>query len=491
MVVMVCRHGYAQDEIQGAVLTVDQKYALALINEIREAPLVYAASIGYDRDRLVQELPWLANILNSGLPLCSSLDSLNRLAEQRNSFTQQSVTPVEEIGATGEGEPAETSPDLDFAVTGEMGGIVSFYNFMPAVFAWEIIIRNRFIQELNPDFTGPLCILNPRFDAMGVAMRGGVHGVDGEVKNAYFATLCFASSLLKSEAQVLNMVNQVRYRPMDSIEPYLGMSLFEGLGCNPESLSNWYWIYPPLWDESRLPPLFESSILRESSGSRITGVLTPDATFLQASSLEETEPTLSLDEVCEGVEASMAQAVVFVDVTSDLLAETLFAAILGAELRDVSRPGAIFSTGTNEGGVGIALAPGNDRIQPAGVVVHARAACVDGGSGGDDLSPADGQEYTATKQSGVYGVVFFDANKNGIYTPGEGKELVSVDIFRQLDNTLVCRTFTDASGHFSVKLERDQEYRFELCAGQQSLAPFYRLLDRDLFLPVDFSLEYP
>lgn len=484
VVVAVAHPGFAQDENQGFILSDDQVNALALINEIRKDPLVYAEKIGYDRETLRRDLPWLVDVLDKGLDDCSPSEALSRLAQEKNLLAQQNV--IEETGSQDEGEPVKIPFRSDLALTGEMGGVVSFYSFMPPDFAWEIVIRNQFEQELKPDVQTPLCILNPGFDSMGLSMRGGRNEVGGEVKNAYFTTICFASSRLKAEAQMLNMVNQVRFNP-DSIEAYMGVSLFKLLNYNFASVSEWLWLYPPLWESANLPPLFENPALHESARYRVTGLVNPDALSLQGM-----DSTPLQYEIHEGKEESLAHTMVRPDATSDYLSTMLFTSLLGGELMSPLKKGAIFSIGTNEGGVGIALSPVNDRREQAAVVLHARVSPVDELSSVDDPSSVDdfsSAEDSDKSQARIYGVVFSGNDGNEIYSPSEGKEGLAVNVYRQWDDALVSRTFTDASGHFSVALEKDLEYRFEIFT-KESLEPLESMLkvvDKSLFLPVVLS----
>jgi hypothetical protein len=474
MVVVAAAHpGFARDENQGFILSDDQAKALALINEIRKDPLVYAEKIGYDRDTLRRDLPWLVDVLDKGLHDCSPSEVLSNLAQEKNSLAQQNV--IEEPGSQDEGEPVKIPFGSDPALTGEMGGVVSFYSFMPPDFAWEIVIRNQFEQELKQDIQIPLCILNPGFDSMGLSMRGGRNEVGGEVKNAYFATICFASSRLKAEAQVLNMVNQVRFNP-DSIETYMGVSLFKLLNYNFASVSEWFWLYPPLRDSANLPPLFENTALHESARYRVTGMVNPDALSLQG-----IDSTPLKYEIHEGKEESFTHTMVRPDATSDYLSTMLFTSLLGGELMSPLKKGAIFSIRTNEGGVGIALSQGEDRREQAGVVLHAHVASVDEPSSVGDLAPGE-------DQARIYGVVFFDIDGNEIYSPGEGKERTAVNVFRQSDNALVDRAFTDASGYFSANLESYLEYRFEISSGETQVS-FLKVVEKNLFLPVNLSSQ--
>jgi len=470
MVITVAHPGYAQDETQ------EVSHALKLVNKIRQDPLAYAEEIGLDRETLRQELPWLVDILDNGLPDFSPSEGLDKLAREENLLPQQDV--IKETGTEDDGELLKNPLGSDLALTGEIGGVVSFYSFMPPEFAWEIVIRNQFEKELKPDNDRPLYILNPGFNSMGVAMEGGREVVGGEEKNAYFVTILFASSRSKAEAQVLNMVNQVRYSPY-SIETYMGLSLIKVLNYNLVSLSKWFWLYPPLRDSSKLPPLFENVDLHDSSRFRVTELINPNDPSLKDMNLISQEHG-----GYEGKKESVAYDVMTpVDATSDQLVTKLFTSLLGSELRAPLRKGAIFSIGTNEGGVGIALSKDIDHYQRqwAGLVLHARTPPV------DDLSLTEGPNNSLAR---IYGVVFSDTNEDKIYSPGEGKEGIVVNVYRKLDDidTLVGRTFSDASGHFNVALEKGLDYRFEIPCGETPILHF-EFVEKDLFLPVSLPVD--
>jgi hypothetical protein len=274
------------------------------------------------------------------------------------------------------------------------------------------------------------------------------------------------------------MVNQVRYSPY-SIETYLGLRLIKVLNYNLVSHSKWFWLYPPLRDSSKLPPLFENVDLHDSSRFRVTELINPNDPSLKDMNLISQEHG-----GYEGKKESVAYDVMTpVDATSDQLVTKLFTSLLGSELRAPLRKGAIFSIGTNEGGVGIALSKDIDHYQRqwAGLVLHARTPPV------DDLSLTEGPNNSLAR---IYGVVFSDTNEDKIYSPGEGKEGIVVNVYRKLDDidTLVGRTFSDASGHFNVALEKGLDYRFEIPCGETPILHF-EFVEKDLFLPVSLPVD--
>ncbi|MBW2010131.1 MAG: hypothetical protein JRI32_00370, partial [Deltaproteobacteria bacterium] len=212
----------------------DLAYFLELINEIRLDPFAGAEALGYDRAVLAETLPWL----KASYEPCVMDDFLSSRAEARNSLDGEIPEP-------------EISPQHDYVRTGETGAAVSFLNFMPIETAFRIIVENLLKQELNPERVGPLNLLGTDFDRVGVSVRSGVQLFDGGRQNAYFVTICFGSSLLKSELQVLTMVNQARSQPL-SVLDRPGVSLTALLDNNRDVLHALFRNYSPLKESSIL-----------------------------------------------------------------------------------------------------------------------------------------------------------------------------------------------------------------------------------------------
>ena len=169
-----------------------------LINEIRIDPLGKAEALGYNRDSLKASLPWL----EESYPPYERDDFLDIRALAHNSLDEE--TPDDEEMPDGEEMPdPEIPPEHNYARTGETGGVLTFFNFISPDNAARIVIENIFEQELNPERTTELHILNKNFTRLGIAMDAGIETVGQYEQNAYFITLCFGSSQLRSEVQVL------------------------------------------------------------------------------------------------------------------------------------------------------------------------------------------------------------------------------------------------------------------------------------------------
>ena len=69
---------------------------------------------------------------------------------------------------------AETGYDPN--ITGETLGILAFYNFIGSETAVNILFKNMFLDELNPERAEPRNILNPEIQDMGIGIGTRNHG---------------------------------------------------------------------------------------------------------------------------------------------------------------------------------------------------------------------------------------------------------------------------------------------------------------------------
>ena len=424
----------------------DQTEILELINAIRLDPFARAEALGYDRTVLAQTLPWLKQSYEP---------------YEMDAFL--SLRAVAHNSLEGELPEPELSAVHDYMRTGETGGVVSFFNFLPPAIASGIIIDNLFRSEL--DGASTRYILSDEFHFIGPALMGGRLDADGIGQNAYFVTICFGSTQLKSEVQVLTMVNQVRSQP-SCVFAYSGVSLIDLLGNDLDLFSEWFRAYPPLMDS---PVLRKSAQSYSKQWVSIGGdpSLSPNTTPLAR----------ALDMGYEGL--TVAESVVIgvhpANETSAQLANSVFLSLVHEELNAVPERGGVFSLGTSDGGVGIAAVFVDDQVMSVASVLDAGVPTVDD-----------------AHQANIYGVVYFDNDENKIYSPGEGCGLASVVAFRKIGNISVKQTVTDIAGHFNMKLDRGERYRFEISSGDLTTSLEMRV-DRNLFLPVELSLPpvYP
>jgi len=201
------------------------RFTIELINRIRLDPVGYAEDMGYKRDMVLREGPWLAALLDTKLPLLEVSADLNARAAALN-------YPI--LGK----DVSEQMTFLanDYARTGDFGGVVALYDFMDTETAIRVVVDNQFKSELDVDFQGQRCILSSELNLAGVAVEEGTRSAGKVSENAWYITVTLGSSLLKSRRQVLNLINQVRSNPLGAAA-YLSFNLAFNLDVFPMELA--------------------------------------------------------------------------------------------------------------------------------------------------------------------------------------------------------------------------------------------------------------
>jgi len=191
-------------------------FIIELINWIRLDPLSYAEGLGYNRQSILNDLPWLADLTEEQLPLLEITQFLKDKATLLNNPDSLEAILVPDASE-------------DYARTGEITGVISSGNFMDPRTAIRIIINNQFKNEIDPGFAGQICILNKEFDLAGSSFSAGNSSLTTLSVNTYFVTATLGSSVLKTRRQTLNLINQVRNDPSGSAS-WLGLNLDEFSG---------------------------------------------------------------------------------------------------------------------------------------------------------------------------------------------------------------------------------------------------------------------
>jgi hypothetical protein len=450
LVIVGCSFGAAHGGSEDPGLTKVQSYTLDLINKIRSDPLSYAETLGYDRNVLIAGLPWMADAFKKGLPLCGLNADLNARAELGNS-----------IDGSAFGSQAEPAPGCDYSFTGEMGGVVSFYDFMPAEFACKIIVVNQLKQELDPNRIGKLYLLNPGFDSVGVSVRGGVQSVDGVRKNAYFATMSFASSRLKSEVQVLNMINQVRRDPMDLLV-YLNLTFREGITKSPNLVYPLFSQFEPFIDSPSIHGSAQNYSKHIAWNGGVNALLQGDSSLMPAVNSGYAGVLLK-EVVSEAVHP-------YGDETP--IASQIFSLMMQKEFNALPEDSVVFFRVGADAGVGISFVHGSEYMLSIATL---------------DVGKPVVDESIVPVESKVYGVVYSDRDGNGIYSPGEEAEHASVIVYRKMDGCIMKKITADNAGHFSMNVPANQEYRVDVSSGG-TMVSLEVLLDRDSFWPIPLPL---
>ena len=419
-----------QGESEASTETEHAEYIVDRINSIRSDPLSYAQDLGYDRQALLESLPWLNEFIEKDAKLLTTDEFLNLRAVASNSLELL------------ESDPA-VPPVNDYAYTGETGGIVSFSNFMDMETALQIVIDNLFEQELAPDFQGQRYILSSDFDLAGASLRGGVTWDQTGRRNSYFITICFGSSLLKSEVQVLNMINQIRSKPL-KINNYMLFSLSDLISENFNAIYAFFETYQPLFLDMKLQKYAKAAVLEEEE----------NANYLDQ----------ALAYGYDGIDVDKASVIeIFPKTDSNSFSTWIFSSLILDELKAYPEKKVVFNPDFNEAGVAVLFVNG-------AVYDSVKLTLIAGNKIEEDSS-----------YSKIYGLIYNDIDENGVYAPGEGAAKETVIIYDK-DFEKVKTIITDNAGHFSISLLNQKEYTIETGTGETKAV-------KDIYLNQDQFFE--
>ena len=206
-----------------------RQYEVLLLDKInwaRTNPADAALAVGVDSDQLFAESSVWRSIVTDGLPLIQSNENLRQAALQH---TEDMVVNhyygyVSPDGRTAEDRIKEAG--YNAVVFDEMLGLVAFQNFMPP----ETAVQNLFEQLIKRDLllldSGKSNIFNPSMQDVGIGMMAGVVAVGNASYNAYMLTCDFGSlpvaqlGYLEAEFLFLDLVNQARMAPLQTLENY-------------------------------------------------------------------------------------------------------------------------------------------------------------------------------------------------------------------------------------------------------------------------------
>ena len=415
-----------------------QEYIIERINNIRLDPLSRAEDLGYDRQALLESLPWLNEFIEKDVELLETDEFLILRAEVQNSpdiLESDLLQPNPEI-----------LPGNDYAYTGETEATVSFSNFMDMETALQIVIDNLFEQELDPEFEGQRYILSSDFDLAGASLRGGVTWDRTGRKNSYFITICFGSSLLKSEVQVLNMINQVRAEPRKA-NNYILFNLNSLIQENFDVIHAFLGTYKPLFLDKTLQKY--GTLFINTTTDYLSQALAYGYT---------------------GVEVDKSSTIeIFPKTDSNSFAIWIFSSLILDELKAYPEKKVVFNPDFNEAGVAVLFVNG-------AVYDSAKLTLIAGNKIEEDSS-----------YSKIYGLIYNDIDENGVYTPGEGAAGRTVVVYDKEIFEKVETAITDNAGHFSISLLNQKEYIIETGTGETKAAKDI-YLDMDQFFELNISL---
>ncbi len=390
----------------------NEQYIVALVNHIRLDPFGYAEMLGYNRETLLQTLPWLAPV-SAGLELSIASDFLNQRASALNSDDSLVQEPVPTIGT-------------DFARTGHIGGVVSFLNFMDPWLAINVIMDNQFKKELDQNYEGKRYILSRAYRHVGAAFRAGRVGIS----NAYYISICFGSDLLKSEAQVVNLINQMRANPLES---YIYLNL----------------------NTSFLPGNFAPLFLNDALRSTASVGLSSHVDF----------PAHALYFGFTGsgvVESSVIEA--FPNIDPNFYALLIFSSLIINDAQFYPFKNTIFNPAYNEIGPAVFYVDGE-------TYDYSKLTVATGYTGN--------QNPAASK---IFGLAYTDFDQNNVYTPGEDAANRVITIYNKLNHAKVAIAITSNAGQFTASLPINMEYIIQT-------GTVDNLSRKDIFLTTDLFVD--
>ncbi|MBU0673211.1 MAG: hypothetical protein KJ950_01050 [Proteobacteria bacterium] len=371
---------------------------LTLINAARRSPLTTAAALGLNPAQVLADLPELTKVLTSGLPGLTKNDRLSLTAQLHTDemFRNQYYEKDGAYGTTVRQRLANAG--YQASLVGETLGLLSFVNLITPDQAVEHLFRNMFLDELNPDRTEPRYLLNPLISTVGLAMGSGKMELGGRDYNAYLTTCDFASDeitrehLATLERELVLLINQARVKPVKT-ETFLEINRAQ---CPDSTLPN------PLG----LPPMISEPILAETAQLHATeminydyvGPLSPNGTTLETRIAEAGLPGLSATEGIAWV------ATEDYPVPEQALQELLAQLLINDQGTGCKFP-SLYHPLADTVGVSIDLAEMTD---------------LSGERHGYYLATVDLVQKQEQTYPTLMGVVYRDANHDGLYTPGEG-----------------------------------------------------------------------
>lgn len=380
---------------------VSTSVVVTMMNSIRQSPMAYAEKIGYKEQPLTEILHRLDGFSQSNPVMLEGNPFLALKAAAGNSEDPLVIVP-------------DIMPENDYVKTGEVGGVVSFYNFLDLNTALTVVVNNLFEKEMLSEFQGQRYILSSDYDQVGVAVRTGVVWGNTGRKNAYFITICFASSILKQQVQLLNLINQVRFQP-SLINNYALFNLNAIIHDNFNAIEAFSYAYPPLFMDRALQALARMEMI--------------SLLDWEAEAHNQGGPAAVM-------ERSGAVAVLFqADAPHSVLQG--FSALMQGELARYPEKQAVFNGAFEDAGVA---------MQHVAGVAHNLV----------EISLVTAAPETAGHASlsgclRIYGLIYRDMDGNGVYTPGEGVPAGRVVLKEILEGkTANFPVYSDNAGHFDA-----------------------------------------
>jgi hypothetical protein len=182
-------------DLAAAEISSETKILAQKITQIRNNPVEYAQKLGLDPLLIENKFYWTSKNL-----------------ENQTDFNITVINPSEQIQEKAfyiNNQIAEkiSFPEYDnSSLNGFLSFAITFNNYMEPETAVSIFVDDIFKREISPDYCGKRFIMNLNYNLTGIDIKEG----KVESLNAYFITICFASSASVHEAYILNLINSVR-----------------------------------------------------------------------------------------------------------------------------------------------------------------------------------------------------------------------------------------------------------------------------------------
>ncbi len=206
---------------------------LDMINEARANPLETAREMGMDPERIIRDFPEMETALTEGLP---PLTFDRNLYEAARAHTEEMLAEGYYAHDSADGRTYEDRiRDAGYLplASGESLGLVAFSNFVDPAERVRTIFETMFRDQLDPASGETMYILSPELTQVGIALGAGTMQWGKALYNVYLATCDFGRSVETVSMEIVHLINQARYRPLDVISS-LGMDPDQVLADRPE-----------------------------------------------------------------------------------------------------------------------------------------------------------------------------------------------------------------------------------------------------------------
>jgi len=385
--------------VSAAEISSETQVLAEKIAQIRSNPYDYAKKLGLTPLSAETEFGFLSKNPENKTDLNSeSLKSSEQLQEKAFYINNE----ISENISFPEYDNSSLNGFLSFAMT--------FNNYMEPETAVSIFIDDMFKREVSPDYSGKRFIMNFNYNLAGIDIKEGKAGN----LNAYFITVCFASSASLNEAYVFNLLNSVRNNPFLA-DNYI----FK------------HFSFADYFDYS-----LDSSKIK-SQKPVFSGILPEDS---------QCEANCKTD-IIEAFEYYYYEPEI-----ENLFIEKAFSIFLIKELRDKRENPLIFNDSLKSGSLDI-------EVFGDGLEKKSAALYTFEGNVFEKAPPQSGEtdEPEEKQFSGVYILIYKDINNDNLFNPGEG--FCGSPVFMEDLHTGAKISFeTDLSGRIQAFLPLDRTF---------------------------------